>query len=120
MSKRHEEDLCEVLEGEGTRNSGAVWSDPSDGHQTSSEGFWRFAWDGKSTLGKSIGITKEMWDKICEQARGLEPMIPLRWYRDQRLTMVELDLVVISLETFSEMQKDANAYRALVNEGKVS
>ncbi len=120
MSDRHEEHLADVLDGVKTKASGSTWADPSDGHQTASEGFWRFAWDGKSTLGKSIGVTREMWAKIEEQSRGLIPMVPLRWYGDQRLTRVDLDLVVIDLDTFAQMQADANRYRAMNDVGCAS
>ena len=115
MSDRHEQDLAEALDGQRTRNSGAVWSDQSDGHQIHSEGYWRFAWDGKATLGKSISITREMWAKLGEQCRGLNPAIPLRWYANQRLTAVDIDLIAVELETFAAMQTDANAYRALLD-----
>lgn len=70
-----------------------------------------------STLGKSIGVTVEMWQKITEQSRGLLPMIPLRWYGDNRLTKIHLDLVAIDLDTFAEMQNDANAYHRIINTG---
>lgn len=111
MSDRHEEDLAETLGGKRTRNSGAVWSDQSDGHHLQSEEYWRFAWDGKSTLGKSIGISREMVAKLREQSRGLLPLLPLRWYRDNRLTAVDIDLVALDLETFAEILSDANAWR---------
>lgn len=117
MSIRHETDLAETLDGTRTKNSGAVWNDQSDGHQLASEGHWRFAWDGKSTLGKSIGITRDMLTKLREQCRGLEPLLPLRWYRDDRLTEVDEDWVALELETFAQMQRDANAYRALKEQG---
>ena len=120
MSDRHEEDLAEVLDGARTRNSGAVWSDQGDGHQTSSEGHYRFTWDGKSTCGKSIGVTTEMWEKITEQSRGLEPAIPLRWYANDRLTEVALDLIAIDLDTFAQMQADANAHRLMQEIGCAS
>src|SRR5690242_1814277 len=93
MSARHEDDLVDLLGGTRTRNSGATWADQADGHQINQEGHYRFTWDGKSTLGKSIGVTVEMYGKLCEQARGLIPMLPLRWYRDNRLTKVDLDLI---------------------------
>lgn len=117
MSDRHEEDLVDILGGSRTRNSGAVWSDQGDGHQTALEGRYRFTWDGKSTLGKSIGVTVEMWRKLQEQSRGLLPVIPLRWYRDNRCTQVELDLVAIELDTFAEMQHDANKYHQIIETG---
>lgn len=111
MSDRHEDDLVAVLGGERTRNSGAVWSDQGDVHQTGMEGYYRFGMDGKSTLGKSISISREMLEKLREQSRGLEPALPLRWYRDDRLTMVDEDWIAIELDTFAQMQADANAWR---------
>jgi len=79
MSDRHEDDLVTLLGGTKTRNSGAVWSDPADGHQMGLDQHWRFAWDGKSTLTKSVSVTLDMLAKLREQCRGLEPMLPLRW-----------------------------------------
>ena len=119
LSDRHEEDLLEVLGGTGTRNSGAVWSDSSDGHQTNLSGHYRFSWDGKATLGKSIGISREMLAKLREQSRGLLPLLPLRWYRDTRLTRVDEDWVALPLADFAEIVEDANAYRVLVEQGEV-
>lgn len=117
MSDRHEEDLAELLGGKRTRNSGAVWSDQSDGHHLQSEEHWRFAWDGKSTLGKSIGITRDMVTKLRQQSRGLLPLLPLRWYRDNRLTGVDIDMVALDLETFVEILDDANLYRRMKDTG---
>lgn len=117
MSSRHEEDLVALLGGERTRNSGAVWSDQSDGHQTGSDGYWRFAWDGKSTLGESIGVTRKMLAKLREQCRGLEPMLPMRWYADQRLTRVDEDWIAIEAETLAQIIEDANTYRAIKEQG---
>ena len=113
MSDRHEEDLADLLGGTRTRNSGAVWSDQSDGHMLASEEYWRFAWDGKSTLGKSIGVNRDMLAKLREQSRGLEPMLPLRWYADSRLTMVDEDWIAVEAETFAQILEEANAYRRL-------
>lgn len=113
MSDRHEHDLVVLLGGERTRNSGAVWSDQSDGHQTGVDQYWTFGWDGKSTLGKSIGITRDMLTKLRDQCRGLEPMLPLRWYADERLTRVDEDWIAVEAETFAQILEDANAYRAL-------
>lgn len=113
MSDRHEEDLVALLGGERTKNSGAVWNDRSDGHQIGLEGYWRFAWDGKSTLGESIGVTRKMLAKLREQCRGLEPMLPLRWYGNDRLTMVDEDWIAVEAETFAQIVADANKYRAM-------
>lgn len=113
MSDRHETDLVALLGGERTRNSGAVWSDQGDGHQTGLDQYWRFGWDGKSTLGESIGVTRKMLAKLREQCRGLEPMLPLRWYANDRLTMVDEDWISVESETFAQILDDANRFRKI-------
>ena len=118
MSDRHEEDLVALLGGEKTRNSGAVWSDQADGHQTGLDQYWLFTWDGKSTLGKSIGISRAMLAKLREQSRGLEILLPLRWYANDRLTEVDEDWIAVEAETFAQVLEDANAYRALLAEDR--
>ena len=117
MSDRHEEDLVALLGGERTRNSGAVWSDQGDGHQTGLDQYWTFGWDGKSTLGKSIGVSRDMLAKLRDQCRGLEPMLPLRWYLDERLTKVAEDWISVEAETFAQILEDANAYRRIKEVG---
>lgn len=116
MSDRHEHDLLVVLGGKGTLNSGATWRDPADGHQTLEDQHYRFAWDGKSTVGKSIGVSLEMWAKAVAQSRNLDTLIPLRFYANTRLTEVAADLVVIDLDVLAQVLADANAYRALPQE----
>lgn len=117
MSDRHEDDLVDLLGGVKTRNSGAVWSDQSDGHQTGLDQFWRFAWDGKSTLGKSVSVTRDMLEKLREQCRGLEPMLPLRWYANDRLTEVDEDWIAVEAETFAQILDDANQWRRVKESG---
>lgn len=113
MSSRHESDLVAVLGGKGTLNSGATWRDPGDGHQTGVDQHYRFAWDGKSTLGASIGVSLEMWTKAVDQSRELDTLLPLRFYANERLTEVHADLVALDLDVFAQVLADANAYRAL-------
>ena len=117
MSSRHEEDLVDLLGGQRTRNSGAVWSDQADGHQTGMDQFWKFTWDGKSTLGKSVSVTRDMLAKLREQARGLEPMLPMRWYANDRLTEVSEDWIAIEAETFAQVLEDANRWRRVKDSG---
>lgn len=108
MSERHEAHLAEVLGGRMTRGSGSTWHDKADGkHRLDSGRTYTFAWDGKSTLGRSVGVTVEMWEKIVEDADPHIPMIPLRWYGDTRLTRVRLDLAVLELGTLAELLEDA-------------
>lgn len=116
MGQRHEEDLAEVLGGRMTRGSGNQWRDATDGKHDGSQ-MYSLAWDGKSTLGKSISITREMWAKLVEQAEAFIPALPLRFYADQRLTKVAIDLIALPLESFAEILADANTLAKIREHG---
>jgi hypothetical protein len=107
MSDRHEAHLASVLQGRKTRNSGATFKDQGDGKQEYRSQEYVFCWDGKATEGKGITVTREMVEKIIEQAHWAQPMIALRWYRNARLTE-SIDWVAIELDTFAQMQSEAN------------
>ena len=67
MSNRHEQDICGMLGGRVTKNSGATWAETMD--VLMDEGDWySFALDGKSTLAKSMSFTREMWTKALKQS----------------------------------------------------
>lgn len=102
MSDKHEDDLIEQLGGSKAKGSGNQWANPMDGRHNHLTTEYAFAWDAKSTLGKSIGMTREQWDKAVEQAGAERPCMPLRWYEDERLH-IGLDLVVLSLNDFTEL-----------------
>ena len=109
MSERHESFLARLFGGRMTKGSGSHWTDQLDGKQARGSGEVVFAWDGKSTLGKSLSITEEMWLKAVEQTSAWEtPMLALRWYRNDRLTDVGLDLAVVTATTLANLQQDAN------------
>lgn len=55
-----------------------------------------------STLGKSVGVSRAMWEKAVTQACAERPMLALRFYTTERLD-VGLDLAVINLHDFAEM-----------------
>lgn len=120
MSDRHEDHLADVLSGRKTKGSGNQFRDQMDGKQSYREEHYVFAWDGKSTLGKSVSVTREMWAKAEEQSHWATPILPLRFYANARLTQVDADLVVVDLDVFAQMQHDANEYRRLLALGKVS
>lgn len=67
------------------------------------------AWDGKSTLGNSVGVTREMWYKAREQSHGEIPILALRWYEDYRLS-ADLDLVVLDINDFAEILEAARKW----------
>ena len=107
LSDRHEKHLAAVLHGRMTRGSGNQFKDQGDGKQEYRSGEYVFCWDGKATEGKSIGVSREMIEKITEQAHWAQPMIALRFYENARLTEAT-DWVAIELDTFARMQEDAN------------
>jgi hypothetical protein len=94
MAEVHEEHLAEVYGGHRTRGSGNQWREQTDGRQSHRELELAFAWDGKSTRGDSIGVSKAMLHKVREQAHGERPLLPLRYYEDDRLRIFE-DYAVI-------------------------
>jgi hypothetical protein len=102
MSEAHEEYIAKILDGRKTRNSGAVWSDQMDVRNDVRDDRFPFAADGKSTFGETIGVSRAMWQKAVEQSGDLDTCLPLRWYDTYRLD-VGLDLVVISMNMFSEL-----------------
>ncbi len=112
MASRHESHLAALFQGRMTRGSGNQARDQMDGKQVYRSQGYVFAWDGKSTLGKSIGVSREMWAKAQEQAHWAIPILPLRFYANDRLTAVDADLVVIEADVLADLQRDANAYRA--------
>ena len=102
MSDRHEQYINNILGGRRTRNSGAVWSDPTDVRMDVREDRLAFAADGKSTLGQSITLKREDWDKLKDQAGDLTPIMPIRFYDTYRLD-VGLDLWLMDDNTFVDM-----------------
>lgn len=102
MSDRHEQDLAERLGGRRTRGSGNQFNDQMDGRHHRFEEDFALAWDGKSTRGKSIGVSLAMWEKAVEQAGGERAALALRWYLNERLTET-VDLMAVSLDDFEEL-----------------
>lgn len=107
MGDAHEEFLASLFEGIQNRGSGNQWANPIDGRQSRKHVEYSFAWDGKSTLGKSISIPLTMWDKARLQAGGDRPMLGLRWYANEKLEVLR-DLVVLSAHDFAEVLQAAN------------
>lgn len=114
MGDAHEAYLADLFDGIANRGSGNQWRNPIDGRQSRVHQAYAFAWDGKSTLGKSISIPLEMWEKARLQAGGDRPMLGLRWYANEKLE-VKRDLVVISADDMAEVAEKANKM-ALIEE----
>lgn len=102
MSDRHEQDLQRLLGGVITRGSGNQSRSPMDVRQSRHEIDWAFAFDGKSTLSRSMSVGLDMWDKAVEQSHGERTGLPLRFYDGPRLRVVR-DLIVIDLHDFAEL-----------------
>jgi hypothetical protein len=108
MSDVAEARLADLLGGRVTRGSGSHWRDQTDGKQPYGEAGSVYAWDSKSTLGKGITVTREMWAKVVEQAQERRPMLGLLWFRDERLN-VETSLVAVRDDDFAELYERAAA-----------
>lgn len=117
MSDRHEEFLANLLGGRVVRGSGNQAHDQMDGKGHLQDQHYAFAWDGKSSLGQSIGVTRAMWAKAKEQAGMYLPMLALRFYRNNRLTEVDMELVCMEAETAADVIRDANLYRVIQEQG---
>lgn len=86
MSDVHEEEIQALFGGmvmPGSGNQMANQMDVRQHHLRTGE--WSFAFDGKSTLGKSVGVSVEMWEKAVEQAEHEKPALPLRFFEDYRM-----------------------------------
>jgi len=106
LSDHHERAAAAFFGGRIPRGSGNQWRDKLDGRQHRLEQNVAFAWDAKCTEGKSIGVSREMWEKTVNQADGERPMILLRFYNPGM--KVDWDLAVISWADLSELLAIAN------------
>ncbi|MEV7675170.1 hypothetical protein [Streptomyces sp. NPDC088752] len=109
MGDAHEKHLAETLGMRQTRGSGNQWRDQMDAKHDRTSTQYAFAVDGKSTLGKSVSVTRDMWDKAVEQAGGERPMLGLRFY-DSGALKVHADLVACDLLDFAELLEAAKAW----------
>jgi hypothetical protein len=109
MGEKHEEYLAGVNAGRKTVASGSKWTDPGDGRNAHDLPY-AFAWDGKSTHGKSITVTLDMIAKIREQALGELPQIGLRWYATEDLRNVHEDWVAVPGDSWQDILASARAW----------
>lgn len=81
--------------GKRVKGSGNYWAQPSDVKTDD------FLIDSKQTSKKSFSISKEMWDKLYEEA--------LFSYRYPLLSLIiqDLELVVLSKEDFQKLIKNS-------------
>lgn len=109
MGDLHEQHLAETLGMRQTAGSGNQWRDPIDARHNRLDSEYAFAVDGKSTLAKSISITRAMWEKAVEQAGGERPMLGLRFY-DDGARKVHADLAACDLLDFAELLEAARLW----------
>lgn len=102
MGERHEAYLAKINGGNMHRASGAVWFDPADGSNPRDDAL-AFAWDGKSTLGKGINVTRDMLAKITDQSMGCRPQIGLRFYDNPNLDDIAYDWVAVPGDNWEEV-----------------
>lgn len=107
MSQKHEVDVSKRLGGRKTKASGSQWNDPLDGRRNRYTAYFAWAWDCKATHAKSMSISRAMLDKLKEQAMGERPILPVRFYDDERLKRYE-DWVLVRLDDFEELNELAD------------
>lgn len=107
MGDKHEEFLNDLLGGRRTRGSGNQWHNPMDGRTSRMTARYAFAWDGKSTMAKSVSVSREMWRKAVEQSGGERPMLGIRFYDTESLD-VGLDLALVNVHDLAELIEAAN------------
>jgi hypothetical protein len=107
MSLKHEADLAEWFGTRANPGSGNQFNRQGDGRNNAHEQEFAFCWDGKATLGTSIGVTRLMLKKIKQQAHRERPMVALRFYNNDRFTESE-DWAVIPMDDLRELIERAN------------
>jgi hypothetical protein len=112
MSEKHEEFIAEAFGGRKSRGSGSQWRDPADGRMDRRGDIICFAWDCKSTRHASITIKRVDLDKVTEQAHGDRPMLPLRFYDDDRLRGFE-DWALVKVDDLGELIELAGRIKRL-------
>ena len=103
MGERHEEFLAALNGGRKTKASGSQWTDQADGRGNELTDPFAFAWDGKSTRGESIAVSRGMIIKIREQAASERPMIGLRFYGSDDLRQVDEDWIAVTAADWAEV-----------------
>lgn len=109
LADRHEEDVAEWFDGRKSKSSGNQRNDRADGRQNHYDVEFAFSWDCKAAMPgtKSISVTRDMLDKIEEQAGFERPMIPLRFYDNERGGVAH-DWAAIKMDDLIELVQRAN------------
>lgn len=104
MSDAHEAYLAEAFGARLTPGSGNQPANPMDARMNRYVDAVAFAFDGKSTRGQSISVTRSMLTKAREQAHGERPAIALRFYDNDRLTEYE-DWILVPADDLRELME---------------
>ena len=102
MGDKHEEHLAEVYGGRVNPGSGNQWNRQTVGRVSHRDHVVAFARDGKSTCAQSISIKSANLNKHREQCLPERPMLPIRFYDNQRLTSFE-DWVLLAEDDMLEL-----------------
>lgn len=105
----HEEFVAKLFGTRTNPGSGNQWSKPTDGRNDKRTMRYAFAFDCKATLAASQSVGLEMWEKLVRQSHSERPMLPLRFYTNERLSEY-VDLVVVDLNDFHELWEAANGF----------
>lgn len=112
MSDKHETDVAMWLGGRKSKGSGNQHNDQMDGRTNRYQNRFAWAWDCKATRGQSVSVSLKMLDKAIEQAGGERPLIPLRFYANDRLTE-HRDVFVVDKDDFLELLQELDHLRML-------
>jgi hypothetical protein len=118
MGDAHEADIAEWTKGIKQKASGSQWHRQGDTKNGEFLVSYPITSDGKSTMGKSIAISRDMWNKITDQTFNQHPALFLRFYRPATTTplTVDLDLAVIRAGLFTDLLEAARKWAAIEEE----
>jgi hypothetical protein len=116
MGDIHEADIPEWIGGQPQKASGSQWHAQGDAKNGEHLTPFPVTADGKSTLGKSIAVSRDMWRKIVEQTFNQDPALFLRFYKDESLRQVDIDLAVIAVRFFRELLEAARKWSVIEQE----
>lgn len=85
MGDAHEAHLADAYGVRRTKASGSQWRDQTDARGHRYDDAVAFAFDGKSTMARSISVSRADLDKLVEQSLPERPCLALRFYDDERL-----------------------------------
>jgi hypothetical protein len=117
MADIHEADIAEWIKGVVQKGSGNQWHSPGDVKNGEYLTHIPITGDGKSTMGKSISVSRDMWNKITEQTFGQTPALFLRFYQPgEQVRQIDLDLAVVRAGFFVDILEAARKWAEIEEE----